>query len=353
MCFTEKRPKNEEEERKEGAELAFWYNNVRKQTDTGKTPAEMGSRMIEYGETSEADMAAYESQEAMQEILQLMAEEKYLDAIKECDFELKRIPKNIDLLLLKAEALIRTGKTQKAQNVLEECRKIEPENPIIDYHLAEISILKKDFTATLSSVNRALQKDEKNFDFLIMKAQALSFMGDSAYFGFVKKAGETDPKRLENFLDNFWIENPLFASEKGKLLETAFQRLARRDNAAFLQAAEKVLLMPVGKDYREMCKGIEIEHCFDKKEIEQAKVLVDKLLESSPNNPHAHYYKANIEFHEGRATDALRTIDECIRVAEERGIPHFDYYTYKGKILNVLGKDAKVWERKAEELRKN
>lgn len=39
-------PKNEEEERKEQEEFLNWYNNVRKQSDTGKTPKEMGERML-------------------------------------------------------------------------------------------------------------------------------------------------------------------------------------------------------------------------------------------------------------------------------------------------------------------
>jgi len=34
-------PKNDEEERKEQEEFHHWYNYVRKQSDTGKTPAEM------------------------------------------------------------------------------------------------------------------------------------------------------------------------------------------------------------------------------------------------------------------------------------------------------------------------
>jgi len=35
------RPKNDEEERKEQEEFHNWYNHIRKQSDTGKTPAEM------------------------------------------------------------------------------------------------------------------------------------------------------------------------------------------------------------------------------------------------------------------------------------------------------------------------
>lgn len=35
------KPKNDEEEKKQLEEFNHWYNNVRKQSDTGKTPAEM------------------------------------------------------------------------------------------------------------------------------------------------------------------------------------------------------------------------------------------------------------------------------------------------------------------------
>ena len=35
------RPKNDEEEKKEQEEFYYWYNNIRKQSDTGKTPAKM------------------------------------------------------------------------------------------------------------------------------------------------------------------------------------------------------------------------------------------------------------------------------------------------------------------------
>jgi len=34
-------PKNDEEEKKELEEFHYWYNHIRKQSDTGKTPAEM------------------------------------------------------------------------------------------------------------------------------------------------------------------------------------------------------------------------------------------------------------------------------------------------------------------------
>lgn len=41
------KPKTDEEDRKLDVEFHEWYNNIRKQSDTGKTPAEMGERMLE------------------------------------------------------------------------------------------------------------------------------------------------------------------------------------------------------------------------------------------------------------------------------------------------------------------
>lgn len=42
------KPKNEEEDKKQQEEFFYWYNYVRKQSDTGKTPAEMYKEI--YGE---------------------------------------------------------------------------------------------------------------------------------------------------------------------------------------------------------------------------------------------------------------------------------------------------------------
>ncbi len=42
-------PRNDDEDRKQQEEFCDWYNNVRKQSDTGRTPREMGKRIIELG----------------------------------------------------------------------------------------------------------------------------------------------------------------------------------------------------------------------------------------------------------------------------------------------------------------
>jgi|SRR3989344_3621759 len=42
------KPRSDQEDRKQQEEFCYWYNHLRKQGDTGKTPAEMNSRMIEF-----------------------------------------------------------------------------------------------------------------------------------------------------------------------------------------------------------------------------------------------------------------------------------------------------------------
>ena len=329
-------PKNDDEQRQEIIEFGFWYNNVRPQTDTGKTPAQMGERILEYGEDNYEE---YQRQLEVQDILQLIADEKFKEALKECDSTLK------------FETLEGLKKPNEAKIVLEKCIKLDPENPLVHYHLAGNLVTQKNFVAALKEIEQSVQKDEKNFEYLILKAQILSLMDNASFIEVLKKAKSADNDRLENFLDNLWIENKKSAAEKEKILKAALPHLASTNNSAFLETAEKALLMPVGREFREMFKGIQIESLFDKNEIEKAKVLARELLSANPKNPHAHYYQANIELHEGKPQKALKTINDCIKVAEERRIPHFDYYAYKATILKVLGEDSTEMETKAKELR--
>jgi|GEM_PF-3280241 len=42
------KPTTDEEDLKQQKEFAYWYNNIRKQSDTGKTPVEMGERLLNF-----------------------------------------------------------------------------------------------------------------------------------------------------------------------------------------------------------------------------------------------------------------------------------------------------------------
>ena len=55
--FKDKRkPRSDEEDKKQQEEFHHWYNNVRKQSDTGKTPHEMGTRVMDFSwDDSEKD----------------------------------------------------------------------------------------------------------------------------------------------------------------------------------------------------------------------------------------------------------------------------------------------------------
>ncbi|MDP4039275.1 MAG: hypothetical protein Q8P57_01735 [Candidatus Pacearchaeota archaeon] len=55
-------PKTEEEEAAQQREFAYWYNNLRKQSDTGKTPVEMGKRIMNFELDDEEEMRKIEEE---------------------------------------------------------------------------------------------------------------------------------------------------------------------------------------------------------------------------------------------------------------------------------------------------
>ena len=61
-------PKNDEEDRKQQEEFHYWYNNVRKQSDTGKTPMEMGERIMDFEWDENYDEDYEESEEELENV---------------------------------------------------------------------------------------------------------------------------------------------------------------------------------------------------------------------------------------------------------------------------------------------
>ena len=54
------KPENDEEDRKQQAGFYYWYNNIRKQSDTGKTPAEMYKEIYDKEPPEENRMMNFE-----------------------------------------------------------------------------------------------------------------------------------------------------------------------------------------------------------------------------------------------------------------------------------------------------
>lgn len=342
-------PKDDDEERQQMIEFTFWYNNVRKQTDAGKTPAEMGQRILEYGEDNYED---YENQLASEEVTGFIENGKFAEAIKECDYLLKFEPENFEVLLLKSEALQGLGKPKKAKLVLEKCIELDKENPVVRFYLAGNLIMEKKFNQALSEIEKALEKDEKNFDYLTMKAQILFLLKDPGYKAILKEIESIDKKRLQAFIDNHWIS--LDASvelEVGKALENANKYLFEKNIEKAAEELQKLKGLPLSSQTQWIVKGMEIENCFVKKEIKKAKELTKLLIEDFPDNPHAYYYMSEIEFFEGKTSAALETIEKGIAIAKEKNLNHFDYFFQKAKILKILGDNSFVeWEEKAKKV---
>ena len=104
------KPKNDEEERKEQEEFYHWYNHVRKQSDTGKTPAEMYkeiygkeppknpnevSRMMnfEWDEDYDEDFGNENFEEAHKQAVEIAHEIFENDIWKNAKLELKDVTK--------------------------------------------------------------------------------------------------------------------------------------------------------------------------------------------------------------------------------------------------------------------
>lgn len=101
MAFEEyfkdkKKPKTDEEEKKQMEDFMNWYNNERKQSDTGKTPSEMEKEI--YGKEPnrkikfEWDKNYKEPDELLEEADELVGKEKYEEALK-CVDEKRKIYK--------------------------------------------------------------------------------------------------------------------------------------------------------------------------------------------------------------------------------------------------------------------
>ena len=345
------RPKNDDEEQKEMIEFAFWYNNVRPQSDTGKTPAEMRERIIEYGETSREEEAAYEKQLAMDDILGWIQEGKYQDAFKECNYQLESEPNNVELLLLKFEALTGMNKMPDAEKLLEKCSILDPENPYLHFHSASMHLMKRDFSGALEKINGALEKDEKNFDFLVLKAQILFLINDRLYIRYLKEAEAVDRRRLLNFLDTCWFDTYPEPDEVFGILEKGNACLFEKDVEGAFQELTKLDAFPLTKPFREVAAVAKIRKYLDDKDLPSAKKYVSELFDEKDVSSSAFYYQAKIDRMEEHPENALQAINNAIAIAEKSNQLDAGNYLEKAEILAVLGDESHTeFEEKAKKI---
>ena len=76
------------------------------------------------------------------------------------------------------------------------------------------------------------------------------------------------------------------------------------------------------------------------------------MIKFNPENPHAHFYKAQLLHNNSNLDEALNCINKCIEVAEAVSITHPDFYYLKSLILKSMNKeDDKVYEEMANNIK--
>jgi len=79
-------PRTDEEDRKQQEEFHYWYNNVRKHKDTGKTPVEMGKRIMNFSWDDEEEYVPIKQllipeTEEIKDIKSITNAEEYIDIL--------------------------------------------------------------------------------------------------------------------------------------------------------------------------------------------------------------------------------------------------------------------------------
>jgi len=366
-----KKPKNDKEEKKQMEEFTNWYNNERKQDDTGKTPAEMYREVyrkeppknsLDSNEPSrimnfEWDEDYRELDEMFCEADKLCIQGKYKEASKLVERILEIIPNDEEALLLKSQILTNLNDLKEAEKLLEYSAKINGKTAHWHFYFANFLFFKGNFAGAFKNVKSAIESEPENFDFIMSYSQYLCWNNDERYKYYLDLAKKIDKKRADNFYKTIWMSREeLFRGEYvGVLLLEINNLLAENPD----KAIENIYFVIKNKEFFpekiiDMLLGLEIEALFVKKDITLASQKIEELIRRNKNNPHAYYYKAQLLLHEKKFGEALNLIDKCLEIAEtgKMPIPHPDFYLLKADILKELDDDSCIYyENKGKQLR--
>lgn len=363
-----KRPKNDEEDRKQQKEFMDWYNNVRKQSDTGKTPAEMfkavygkepgdkpkePSRIMNF----EWDEDYKEPDELLQEADSLINKGKYEKALKLVDEVLEIVPNDDESLLLKSEILNYLRRYEESEQYLKKVEKEGNLKAYASFYRSQRYMFEGNFVRAIKYMKEAYEQEPDNFDFLIGLANYLYLENDKYYKEYADKARKLDEKRTEKFLKKSWLEPKEFMKEPffAAFLESV-DTLMNENNA---EEAEKNLNWAImyesyiDKEIVKILRGVQVECLFMQGRVEDALIKVEELIKIDKSNPHAYFYKADILLHQDQNGEALKEVDKCLKAVDKNNIPfpHPDFLMLKSRILKKLDNDEYIYyENKAKEL---
>jgi len=360
------KPKTDEEDRKYQEDFQDWYNYIRKQSDTGKTPVEMykeiygkepaknsakPSRIINF----EWDKSYKEPNELLQEADELLNKGKYEEALKNANEVLEMISDD-ETLLIKAEILNNLRKFEEAEKILKKIDKRGDLKAYASFYRAQRYIFEANFVKALEYVKDAYKQEPDNFDFVIGLANYSYLNDDKSYNQYLEKAKKIDKKRTERFLKKFWIETKELM--KGPFALSALENIDKLMSENKTEEAEKNLQFLIKNEkylYKEAIKiihGLQIECLLIKKDFEEASVKIEELMKIDKNDPHAYLYKAKWFYDNSKLNEALKEIDRCLEIAGKK-LPHPNFYLMKSMILKKQDNDEYVYyENKAKELMK-
>ncbi len=361
------KPKTDDQEKKQMEEFMKWYNYERKQSDTGKTPAEMFREI--YGEESrensrnpsrlmnfEWDESYKEPDEMLIEADELISKGKYHEALTSVDEALDILGENEEAFLMRAEILNYLGKFEEAEEYLKEVGKGNLK-AYSSFYRAQRYLFEGNFVRALKYMKEAYEQEPENFDFVIGLANHLYFENDLYYKDYIEKAKKIDKKRTENFLKEFWLEpKEMVIGPFSVVTLNCADKLMKENNAGeaeknlgFLIIWERYL----EKEFIKVIRGLQIECFIMQKKFDIALDKIDELVQIDKNNPHAYFYKAQIFYQSSKLNEALELVDKCLEISDKVMIPHPDFYMLKAMILRKQDDDESIYyETKAKELTK-
>jgi len=362
-------PKNDKEDRKQMEDFMDWYNNVRKQSDTGKTPSEMFNeiygndalkteeefnRMIKY----EFDEDYFEPDELLIKTDQLIAKGEYGKALVNVDKVLSIVPNDEESLLIKSEILIYLDRFDESESILKKLDKRQSGDlkHFIPFYRSQRYFSQGNMFMALKYMKEAYETDNDNYDFVIGLANHLYLWNDKHYIDFVEKARKLNKKRTDKFLKKFWIEPKEMLQGEfliivldciNDLMED-FKFTESEDNINFLLLHEEFL----DKEFIKIIRGLHIECLFAQEKYNDASLKIEELLKFDNNNPHVYFYKAQLMYSNSKFDEALRLINACLDISEKT-IPHPDFYMMKATILKKQDNDEYIYyEKKSNKLKK-
>lgn len=361
------RPKNDEEDRKQQEEFNHWYNYIRKQSDTGKTPVEMykevygkeppenpaeASRIMNF----EWDEDYKEPDEMLEEANEFLEKGKPKEALRIIDDVLEIVKDDEEVLLLKARILCEMHDFKKAEKVLELSFKVNGETDDWRFSYANFLFVKGDFVGAYMKIKDFYDSDPANFDWVISHAQYSYWNNEKGWEKMLNEARKIGKRRVDDFYKNIWIKREaLFKGPfLGELLDFIMVSLESGKEEIALENIRFALRNRefIPSDIVDMLLGLELESCIVSKNFDEANKRVEELIKRNNKNPHAYFYNAQLLFYQSKLSEALFSIDKCLEIAEEK-IPHPDFYLLKSQILRELDNDEYIYfENKAKELMK-